>query len=64
MAAELGETLSFEGALRHGLLPVVAGAENPDFQLRSYCGLYLKEEVQAEGLVRNIGAYCGFAKCI
>jgi predicted AAA+ superfamily ATPase len=26
MAAELGEAFSFEGALRHGLLPVVVGA--------------------------------------
>lgn len=60
MAAELGEAFSFEGALRHGLLPVVVGAEDPDFQLRAYCGLYLKEEVQAEGLVRNIGAFARF----
>jgi predicted AAA+ superfamily ATPase len=60
MAAELGEAFSFERALSHGLLPVVVGAEDPDFQLRSYCGLYLKEEVQAEGLVRNIGAFARF----
>jgi predicted AAA+ superfamily ATPase len=60
MAAELGEAFSFEGALRHGLLPVVVGAADPDFQLRAYCGLYLKEEVQAEGLVRNIGAFARF----
>jgi hypothetical protein len=38
MAAELGEAFSFEGALRHGFLPVVVGADDPDFQLRSYCG--------------------------
>lgn len=60
MAAELGEAFSFEKALRHGLLPVVVGAADPDFQLRAYCGLYLKEEVQAEGLVRNIGAFARF----
>ena len=60
MAAELGEAFSLEGALRHGLLPVVLGAADPDFQLRAYCGLYLKEEVQAEGLVRNIGNFARF----
>jgi predicted AAA+ superfamily ATPase len=60
MAAELGDTFSFEQALRCGLLPVVVGAEDPDFQLRAYCGLYFKEEVQAEGLVRNIGAFARF----
>lgn len=60
MAAELGEAFSFEDALRFGLLPVVVGAEDPVFQLRAYCGLYLKEEVQSEGLVRNIGAFARF----
>jgi len=60
MAAELGEAFSFEAALRCGLLPVVVGSDDPDFQLRAYCGLYLKEEVQAEGLVRNIGNFARF----
>lgn len=60
MAAELGNAFSFEGALRYGLLPVVVGASDPGFQLRAYCGLYLKEEVQAEGLVRNIGNFSRF----
>ncbi|MEI8285647.1 MAG: AAA family ATPase, partial [bacterium] len=29
MAAELGESFSLEGALRHGLLPIVVGASDP-----------------------------------
>lgn len=60
MAAELGEAFSFEAALRYGLLPVVAGSDDPEFQLRAYCGLYLKEEVQTEGLVRNVGSFARF----
>ena len=60
MAAELGEAFSLEQALKCGLLPVVVGADNPDFHLQAYCGMYLKEEVQAEGLVRNIGAFARF----
>lgn len=60
MAAELGGDFSLEKALRHGLLPVVVGASDPDFQMRAYCGLYLKEEVQAEGFVRNIGNFARF----
>ena len=56
----MGEAFSFEGAISHGLLPVVVGAEDPDFQLRSYSGLYLKDEVQAEELVKNIGAVARF----
>lgn len=60
MAAELGEAFSFESALRHGMLPVVVDSPDPEFQLRAYGGLYLKEEVQAEGLVRNIGSFARF----
>ena len=42
MAAELGGDFSLEEALMHGLLPVVVGASDPDFQMQAYCGLYLK----------------------
>jgi predicted AAA+ superfamily ATPase len=60
MAAELGAAFSLQSALQHGLLPVVVNSPDPDFQLRAYAGLYLKEEVQAEGLVRNIGSFARF----
>jgi predicted AAA+ superfamily ATPase len=60
MAAELGQAFQLEEALRIGMLPVVRGAKNPQEKLNGYCGLYLREEVQAEGLVRNIGAFSRF----
>ena len=64
MAAELGERFRFEEALRRGMLPVVMGAEDPDEVLRAYNGLYIREEVQAEGLVRNVGAFARFLEGI
>ncbi len=64
MAAELGERFRFEEALRRGMLPVVMGAEDPDEVLRAYNGLYLREEVQAEGLVRNVGSFSRFLEGI
>lgn len=64
MAAELGDRFNLEDALRLGLLPVVHGAQEPDVMLRAYSGLYLKEEVQAEGLVRNIGGFSRFMEAI
>lgn len=60
LAAELGEAFELESALRLGLLPVVLGAGNPAETLRTYAALYVREEVQAEGLVRNVGAFSRF----
>ena len=64
MAAELGSDFRLESALQHGLLPVVLAAPDPAKQIRAYNGLYLKEEVQAEGLVRNVGAFARFLEAM
>ncbi len=64
MAAELGPLFSFDKALRYGLLPLVWAADNPTDVLGAYHGLYLKEEVQMEALVRNIGNFSRFLEAI
>jgi predicted AAA+ superfamily ATPase len=64
MAAELGERFRLADALRFGLLPLVLGAPDPQETLRAYNGLYLREEVQTEGLVRNIGSFARFLEAI
>src|SRR5208282_1222579 len=64
MAAELKELFSLEKALTEGLLPLVWDSETPHLVLKNYCGLYLKEEIQAEGLVRNIHTYARFLEAI
>ena len=64
MAGELGRHFNFDKALLHGLLPVVVASENPMEVLRSYAALYLREEVQMEGLVRNIGNFSRFLEAI
>jgi uncharacterized protein len=64
MAVELGPRFDFDQALRCGLLPVVVASENPEEVLRSYAALYLREEVQMEGLVRNIGNFHRFLEAI
>ncbi|MBI5486966.1 MAG: ATP-binding protein [Deltaproteobacteria bacterium] len=60
MAAELGGRFEFDEALRTGLVPVVACSPNPSRVLSAYAGLYLREEVQTEGLVRNLGDFSRF----
>lgn len=47
-----------------GLLPIVWDSATPESILKNYCGLYLKEEIQAEGLVRNIYNYARFLEAI
>ena len=64
MAAELGNRFDFNEALQHGLLPIVVASETPAEVLRSYAALYLREEVQMEGLVRNIGNFSRFLESI
>ena len=51
-------------ALQFGLLPLVISSPNPKEVLRSYIGLYIKEEIMAEGLVRNIGNFSRFLETI
>ncbi|MCP4576120.1 MAG: ATP-binding protein [Deltaproteobacteria bacterium] len=60
--SELGSRFDLERALRTGTLPVLWGAGTEDsFEfLKSYTETYLKEEVAAEGLVRNIGPFAQF----
>ncbi len=60
MAAELSTSFQLEGALRQGLVPLVWDAEQPEEVLRSYVALYVKEEVQMEGIVRNLDDFSRF----
>lgn len=64
MAVELGKKFNLASALKQGLLPLVFSAADPDAVLRTYASLYVKEEVQMEGLVRNIGNFSRFLEAV
>lgn len=64
MAAELGTRFDLQRALQFGLVPLVWNAPDPMATLRAYASLYLREEVQAEALVRDIGAFARFLEAI
>src|SRR3989338_747877 len=51
---------NLERALNHGILPRLYPAENADKMMEAYVGEYLKEEIAAEALVRNIPAFQKF----
>lgn len=63
MAAEL-PTFDLDQSLQRGLVPLVVMAEDPDDVLRAYASLYLEQEVQAEGLVRNVGSFARFLEVV
>ena len=60
--AEQGERFDLDRTLRYGSLPaVVTGSAAAAFDLlSSYAETYLREEVQAEALVRNLGGFARF----
>lgn len=64
MAAELGKGFKLEDALTTGTIPLVMGSPNPEKVVNSYVALYLREEVQMESIVRNIGAFNRFLEAI
>jgi predicted AAA+ superfamily ATPase len=60
IAAELMEQFNLEMSLRCGMIPVVLDSSNPSATLQAYIDLYIREEVQMEGLTRNIGSFSRF----
>lgn len=59
-ACELQSDFNLERVLAHGTLPGIYADRDPESRsgtLRSYVDAYLREEIQAEALVRDIGGY-------
>lgn len=59
---ELGERFRLDDAMRFGTLPPLTNLSDTDKQdiLRAYSDTYLREEIQMEGLVRNLGGFYRF----
>ncbi len=58
---ELGDA-NLEKRLRFGTLPAVYDSKYPVEDLDAYVATYLKEEILAEGVARNLGAFSDFLK--
>jgi predicted AAA+ superfamily ATPase len=59
-ALELGKDFNLKHSLNFGQLPSVYKEDDPKAYLESYVKAYLREEVQQEGLTRNLGAFSRF----
>ncbi len=64
LAAELKDRFDLEKAVRLGMLPLVWEAKDPALTLETYIQYYIKEEVHAEGLVRNLSDFARFTEII
>jgi predicted AAA+ superfamily ATPase len=59
-AGEIGKEFELDRAVNHGYLPAIYLSERPKRLLSAYVADYLKEEVAAEGLVRNLPVFSEF----
>lgn len=59
-ARELGGDFNLAHALQYGMLPPVWSMDKPKAFLQSYIKTYLREEIQEEGLTRNLPAFSRF----
>jgi len=64
IASELKDKFDLKKALHAGLVPLVVSSQNPKDTLNAYITFYMKEEIQMEGLVRNIGNFARFLEAI
>ncbi len=60
VSSELGEAFDLHKVLNYGSLPPVYLSEEPHDELKDYVGLYLKEEILSEALVRKIDNFSRF----
>jgi predicted AAA+ superfamily ATPase len=59
---ELGELFDLNLALKRGLLPSIYFSDNPAADLQAYTGMYLQQEIIAEGFTRNVPAFSRFLR--
>jgi predicted AAA+ superfamily ATPase len=59
-SAELGRHFDLRRAVARGLLPSIYFSDDPRADLAAYTGTYLQQEVLAEGITRNAGAFSRF----
>jgi uncharacterized protein len=64
MAIELGNDFSIEKSLETGLVPLVWASENPKETVQGYIGLYLDQEIRAEGLIRRLDNFTRFLETL
>ncbi|MFC1525708.1 ATP-binding protein [Candidatus Latescibacterota bacterium] len=60
VSAEMGYQRRIDASLDYGSLPVAVTGPDPEAYLRTYAETYLDQEIRAEALTRNVGAFARF----
>ncbi len=63
-AGELGEDFSLNQILNQGYLPRIYGSSRARRRLEAYIADYLRQEIAAEGLVRNLPNFANFLDAV
>lgn len=58
--SELGDDFDLDRVLRYGTIPLIWVDGDPGERLRAYVDLFLREEIRAEALVRNLHGFARF----
>ena len=59
---ELGKHFTLNSAIERGLLPSIYFSDDPQADLKAYAGIYLQQEIVAEGATRNVPAFSRFLR--
>ena len=59
---ELGDRFELFRAMARGLIASIYFSDDPQADLQAYAGLYLQQEIVAEGATRNVPAFSRFLK--
>lgn len=59
---EVASEFKLKKVLQFGSLPFVFTSKDPEAELDAYLNIYLREEIKAEGMVRNLPAFSRFLK--
>ena len=57
---ELSKDFHLESVLRYGSIPLIGSQKNKGKALKTYVHLYIKEEIKAESLARNLAGFTRF----
>lgn len=64
MASEVADQFDLDSALEFGLIPLVFSSPGTANVLSSYIDLYIREELQSEGIIRNFSGFSRFLEAI
>ncbi|MDQ7048750.1 MAG: AAA family ATPase [Enterobacterales bacterium] len=64
VSSELGKKFDLDRLLNHGYLPSHYDKSNPRRNIKAYISEYLRQEIAAEGLVRNLSGFSYFLDAV